>query len=213
MPLFELGNNTTGLNVYIYNTRLYVGAWVNGGGLGNETFLFTGANAIVAGRWHHVVFTLNPAGGATGLQGYLGGVQFGQGPYRAVGSPDDIGIGRTHGATRFLLGTSGNSLPNNDNPASNNHRGFAGYLDEMRVYNETLTAQDVIDIRDATAPTVAEEQWLVRDSGRAAVIGRYRFAGELASEHFVIKWGNSPLPNMNNRGTSAAGVVQAHSTT
>ena len=92
-------------------------------------------------------------------------------------------------------------MASNDTPASNNHRGFAGYIDEARVYDETLTAADVVEIRDATAPTVPEEEWLSRDSGRAATIGRFRFAGQLASEHFVIKWGTGLPANMQPVGT------------
>lgn len=204
MPLFETGTSAAGLNIYIYNNRLYVGAWNNGVlSWSSGTFLFTGANAIVAGRWHHVVVTLSPSETiqADGLKGYLDGVPFGSGNAATIGPPPSIGIGRTEGSTRFLLGTSGSSVVNNDTPASNNHRGFAGYIDEARVYDETLTASDVVDIRDLTAPTVPEEEWLIRDSGRAATIGRFRFAGQLASEHFVIKWGTGLPANMQPVGT------------
>ena len=42
MPLFETGNSAAGLNIYIYNNRLYVGAWNNGvAGWTSGTFLFT----------------------------------------------------------------------------------------------------------------------------------------------------------------------------
>jgi hypothetical protein len=199
MPLFETGDSSSGLNIYIYSNRLYVGAWNSGdSGWSNGTFLFTSANAIAAGRWHHVVVTLDPTATlqADGLRGYLDGVQFGMGSGAMIGAPGPIGIGRTDGTTRFLLGISGSSIVNNDTPAGNNHRGFAGYIDEARVYGETLTVTDVTEIRDATAPTVPEEAWLIRDSGRSATIGRFRFAGQLASEHFVFKWGTGLPGNM-----------------
>ena len=191
MPLFEVGDSSAGLNVYLYNNRLYVGAWNSAvGGWSSGTFLSTASNAVVAGRWHHVAVTLDPSASLTSdaLQGYLDGVQFGSGLGATIGPADDIGIGRTDGSTRFRLGFSGSVVSNNSGSSSNN-RGFAGYLDEARVYNTTLTPAEVIVERDATAPTVAEEEWLARDSGRAAAIGRFRFAGQLASEHFVIKWG------------------------
>lgn len=199
MPLFEAGSLSAGLNIYIYNGRLYVGAWNSAvSGWSTGTFLFSAQNAIVAGRWHHVVLTLDPTETLTAnaLRGYLDGVQFGAGNGATIGGPAGIGIGRTDGTTRFLLGTAGGSVANNDTPASNNHRGFAGYIDEARVYGETLTVTDVTTIRDATAPTAPEEQWLIRDSGRSATIGRFRFAGQLASEHFVIKWGTGLPANM-----------------
>jgi hypothetical protein len=199
MSLFETGSSTAGLNIYIYNNRLYVGAWNSGvAGWSSGTFLFTASNAIVAGRWHHVVVTLDPTGTLTanGLRGYLDGAQFAVGNGATIGGPSALGIGRVDGSTRFLLGTSGTSVVNNDTPSGNNHRGFAGYVDEARVYDETLTAADVVEIRDATAPTVPEDLWLIRDSGRSATIGRFRFAGQLASEHFVIKWGTGLPANM-----------------
>jgi hypothetical protein len=200
MPLFESGDSSAGMNIYIYNNRLYVGAWNSAvAGWSGGTFLFTGANAIVAGRWHHVTITIDPTAALAsgGLRGYLDGLQFGAGNGATIGGPAAIGIGRVDGTTRFLLGTSGSSVVNNDTPVSNNSRGFAGYIDEARVYAETLTAADVVAIRDATAPTVPEESWLIRDSGRAATIGRFRFAGQLASEHFVFKWGTGLPASMN----------------
>ncbi|MEX2317550.1 MAG: LamG-like jellyroll fold domain-containing protein [Pirellulales bacterium] len=218
VPLFELGDNSNGLVVYLYNTRLYVGAWANGGGSGNETFIFTGTNAVIAGRWYMLAVTLDPAGGAAGLKGYLSGPSqlaadptvFGQGTYRAVNSTDDIGIGRANGSSRFLLGTSGTSVLSQDQVAPSglpdnlpavvaNHRGFPGYLDEMRVYDGTLTASEIRTIHDATRPAAAEEDYLIRDSGKAAKVGRFRYAGQLASEHFLIKWGNDPLPSINGQ--------------
>lgn len=192
MPLFDVGDSSAGLNIYIYNSRLYVGAWNSAvANWSAGTFLASESNAIVAGRWHHVVVTLDPTASLTagGLHGYLDAVEFGSGSAATVGGPANIGIGRTEETTRFRLGTS-SSVVSNDSPASNNHRGFAGYLDEVRVYDETLSAADVEEIRTATGPTTLEEGWLIRDSGRAASIGRFRFAGQLASEHFVFKWGN-----------------------
>ena len=42
MPLFETGTSAAGLNIYIYNNRLYVGAWNNGVlGWSSGTFLFS----------------------------------------------------------------------------------------------------------------------------------------------------------------------------
>lgn len=200
MPLFETGDSSAGLSIYIYSSRLYVGAWNSSvSGWSNGTFLFTGANDIAAGRWHHVVVTLNPTATlqANGLRGYLDGVEFAAGSGATIGGPAAIGLGRVDGTTRFLLGTGGNSVGNNNSPSANNHRGFAGYLDEARVYDETLTAADAVEIRDDTAPTAAEEAWLIRDSGRAATMGRFRFEGQLASEHFVFKWGSGLPAAMN----------------
>jgi hypothetical protein len=78
MVLFEAGDSTRGVSIYIYNNLLYVGAWNNGvSGWTNGTFAST--NLIRAGRWHQVVLTLSPSLTlqAGGLKGYLDGAEFG----------------------------------------------------------------------------------------------------------------------------------------
>ena len=54
---------------------------------------------------------------------------------RQIGGPAAIGLGRVNDTTRFLLGTSGTSVANNDTPASNNHRGFAFFQFQLRQGN------------------------------------------------------------------------------
>jgi carbonic anhydrase/acetyltransferase-like protein (isoleucine patch superfamily) len=180
MVLFDAGDTTRGVNIYIYNNQLYVGAW-NNGVASWSTGTFVSTNLIRAGRWHHVTLTLEPSATLTagGLKAYLDGVQFGTGNGATVGVAAAIGLGRVDGTTRFHDGTGGAN------------RGFAGFLDEARVYGETLTSTDVADIRAATAPLVPEQEWLVRESGRVADLAAFRFPNVLESEHFVIKWGNN----------------------
>jgi carbonic anhydrase/acetyltransferase-like protein (isoleucine patch superfamily) len=184
MTLFELGNSASGLGIYIYNNRLYAGAWSNAiPGWSTGTFVSTAANAIQAGRWHHVVLTLENSAAlqANGLRAYLDGSQFGVGNGAQIVGSSAVGLAHVDGNTRFHDGTS----------TASNQRGFAGYLDEVRVYEEVLTAADVVEIRDATAPLLPEEAYLVRESGRVADLAQFRMPNELASEHFIIKWGNN----------------------
>ncbi|TWT36589.1 Laminin G domain protein [Posidoniimonas corsicana] len=207
MPLFESGSGSSGVSIYLYNDRLYVGAWNSSiPGWTNGTWLYTSQHAVVAGRWHHVVLTITPSSSpqAGGMVGYLDGVQFGEGNGATVAGGESMALGRTDGTTRFLLGTGGGSVLNNNSASSSNNRGFAGYLDEARLYNEPLSAADVVEIYEATAPDTPEEEWLIRDSGRAAVIGRFRFAGQLASEHFVFKWG----PDLTNAMQPVSTYIQ-----
>ncbi len=179
MVLFEAGDSTRGVSIYIYNNLLYVGAW-NSGVAGWSSGTFVNTNLIRAGRWHHVTLTLDPTATLTSgaLKAYLDGVQFGMGNGAQIGGAAAIGFGRVDGITRFHDGTG------------SANRGFAGFLDEARVYGETLTAADVIEIRDATAPLIPEEEYLVRESGRVADLAVFRFPNVLTSEHFAIKWGN-----------------------
>ncbi|TWT75708.1 Laminin G domain protein [Posidoniimonas polymericola] len=192
MPLFESGSSTSGVSIYLYNDRLYVGAWNSSiPGWSSGSWLYTAQHAVVAGRWHHVVLSIDPSSSpqAGGMVGYLDAAAFGAASGATVAGNASLAFGRADGSTRFLLGTGGSSVPGNSSPSSGNHRGFAGYLDEARLYDEPLSAAEVLEIYEATGPAEAEEAWLIRDSGRAAVIGRFRFSGQLASEHFVFKWG------------------------
>ena len=146
MVLFEAGDSTRGVSIYIYNNLLYVGAWNNVvSGWTNGTFAST--NLIRAGRWHQVVLTLDPSLTlqAGGLKGYLDGAEFGSVNGANIGSAGPIGFGNVDGTTRFHDGVSN----------ATNNRGFAGFLDEARVYGETLTAGDVVTIRDETNPLAA----------------------------------------------------------
>ena len=182
MVLFEAGDSTRGVSIYIYNNLLYVGAWNNGvSGWTNGTFAST--NLIRAGRWHQVVLTLSPSLTlqAGGLKGYLDGAEFGSVNGANIGSAGPIGFGKVDGSTRFHDGVS----------SASNNRGFAGFLDEARIYGETLTAGDVVTIRDETNPLTPEEEYLTRESGRVTDLAIFRIPNILTSEHFAIKWGNN----------------------
>ena len=135
--IFEEGGDQRGLNIYVSAGRLYVGGWniptTESGWAG--TFLST--DQIQSGRWHHVALVLDggPTVTAGALRGYLDGVEFGSGAGSQVWShTDPTGIGQAAALVRFHSGlqTGGN--------------GFQGMLDDLRVYNRVLSANEVADL-------------------------------------------------------------------
>ncbi len=132
--VYEEGGTGRGLNIYIHNGNLYVSIWdTSGSGGWTETFLST--DQIQSGQWHHVALVLDgsqtPQAGA--FTGYLDGTSFGVGTAAEIGAHgDNTAIGRIDGATRFHDGNS-----------TSNQHGFAGLIDDTRIYNRSLSAQEV----------------------------------------------------------------------
>jgi len=102
--IYEEGGVGRGLNIYLDNNRLYVGAW-SGGQWSEGTYL--SSNDIQSDTWHHVALVLDAQENVTGLQAgafsaYLDGVKIGEGlgaqMFRHLG---DIGLGAVNIDTRF----------------------------------------------------------------------------------------------------------------
>ncbi|MBI3307736.1 MAG: discoidin domain-containing protein, partial [Candidatus Omnitrophica bacterium] len=141
--IYEEGGGGRGLNIYIYNGKLYVGGWNPQAPESNwqGTFLSTD---ITSGQWHHVALTLN--GGATitqnAFKGYLDGVEFGSGAGSQLWEhPGDIGIGAMNEATKF----------HDELPAGTGHY-FKGMIDEVLIYNRALTTAEIQTFAAVTNP-------------------------------------------------------------
>jgi dienelactone hydrolase len=137
--LFEEGGGTRGLVIYIENGKLYVGGW-------NKTTSESGwagtwlSTDVASGQWHHVALTLNgsPSVQPGALRGYLDGRLFGAGDGSQLWAHSGgIGVGGNNGSTVYHNGNS-----------SVDYR-FEGLLDEVRIYNRTLS-DDEVSILGAT---------------------------------------------------------------
>jgi Ca2+-binding RTX toxin-like protein len=126
--LYEQGGSTNGFNLYIYNGELYVGAWRGSGG----NF----------GYWHHTAIEANTAytagfvfdfGGANSFNGYLSGVEFGNGSIsiEQAAHTDGIGIGAMNGSSRVESGT-----------VSGTNYYFNGEIAEMVNYDRALDTEE-----------------------------------------------------------------------
>ena len=127
--IYDEGDNEKGLNIYVFDGRLYFGAWNSELEIG--TWLSV---AINSNQWHHVAFTL----AATGefrvyLDGRLVDSSMLGGP--VLVDPGQLTIAASDlDGTRFHDGTS----------AANQQSGFlAGRLDETRIYNRFLDDREI----------------------------------------------------------------------
>ncbi|MCA9246463.1 MAG: PQQ-dependent sugar dehydrogenase [Planctomycetales bacterium] len=132
--LYEQGGTQRGLNIYLHDSHLYVGGWSLGDGWAAAHLV---SDQIQSGMWHHVVLVLD--GGTElspdALSAYLDGQAFGTSPGPGVELAQQggrAGVGRVDGRTRFHMG-----------PSNLNEDGFAGMIDEVRIYNRALDGAEV----------------------------------------------------------------------
>jgi hypothetical protein len=128
--LYEEGGPGSGLNLYLDGTALHGGAWQEGKGAWLQS------KGLDLAGWHHVALVLGAAG-ATGsevpLKLYLDGQEVAAGKAPALGAhPGDVNLGRC-GNTRFHDGRT----------AEQPGHYFAGRLDDFRLANRSLTAEEV----------------------------------------------------------------------
>ncbi len=142
--IFEEGGGVRGFNIYIENGNLYVGGWNENETNWQGTWLST--NSIYSYVWHHVTLRLengNDNVEADKFKGYLDGIEFGSGEASQVyAHSGDIVIGM-NGSTKFHDG--------DDNSVGEY---FLGHIDEMRIWNEARTLQEIRDdmYRELTNP-------------------------------------------------------------
>ena len=131
--LLEEGGSTRALVIYIDGGKLYVGGLNSPSGESGWGGTWLSVD-IVAGQWNHVALTLS--GGPTiqpgAVSGFLNGQLFAAGDGSQVWPHSDgIGVGGNNGSTSYHDGSSS---------ASNL---FAGSLDDIRIYNRTLSAEEI----------------------------------------------------------------------
>lgn len=136
--LWEQGNATKGLNIYLSNSWVFAGAWNRDASQSDWDGDWLSGGPIATGTWHHVALVLD--GGPTvsngALRASLDGASLGDAPGSQLWPHSGlIGAAASRGGTRFNLGSS---------TGSDGHR-LQGCLDEIRIYNcvpdeETMAA-------------------------------------------------------------------------
>ena len=130
--LYEEGGTNYGLNIYLHDGNMYVGGWKLPAWSG---FISTGQ--VQSGQWHHVALVIDAPSSIVQpnvLIGYLDGVSFGSEDGRSILSHGgDIGIGAANFGVRFHDNTK----------TTGDGHGFAGKIDEARIYNRVLDGNEV----------------------------------------------------------------------
>ena len=128
--LFEEGGSTNGLNIYIKNGELYVGAWSRSTGW-KGNFLQQDISGLDLNEWHHTALVLDAADNT--MKGYLDGQEFASGAAESINSHSaPIGIGGIYNSIRYENGYT---------PGSGGY--FHGMIDEVRVYDRALTTAEI----------------------------------------------------------------------
>ena len=149
--IYEQGSTTRGLNVYVFNGRLYAGGWNTPQAESNWGGNSLSSNKIESGQWHHVALVLNggPSVAPRALTAYLDGARISRRQGSQLWSHGGgIGIGHVKGTTLFHDGTVGST------------DGLAGMIDDVRVYNRALPAAEVADLAAAVPQVHPDTAWV-----------------------------------------------------
>ncbi|MGF1665693.1 MAG: LamG-like jellyroll fold domain-containing protein, partial [Acidimicrobiia bacterium] len=152
--LFETGGTSRGMSMYLFQGRVYVGAWNTANDASADTPWASGpafvSTPVEAGVIHHLAMVYDAD--ANRLQGFLDGVSIGT----------VAGIGTLHTATADnAIGAMREGARFHDSLTGGQGFFFDGVIDEVAVYSEALpTARIVAHHRSGsgladTAPTIS----------------------------------------------------------
>ena len=127
--IYEEGGKSNGINIYLENNKLYIGAWSEGNGYSGHWF----ATNISTDNWHHVVLNYN----SSGFKAYLNGNEVGsKSPGVNINNHgNDDNIGKVNSETKF-----------HDGDFVGDQYYFKGKIDEFGIWNSNLTEQEIINL-------------------------------------------------------------------
>ncbi len=133
--IFEEGDATRGFNIYLFNGNLYAGGWNNDAAESNWSGTWLSTPLVFSNTWHHVALRLKggtdtPTAGV--LSAALDGIEFAMGiGAKVYAHTGGTNIGRTAN-TKF-----------HDNIDNTSVSYFNGIIDEVRIWNEARTIEDI----------------------------------------------------------------------
>lgn len=131
--IFEEGNASRGMNLYLDDGLLGFGTWNRPGTNWQGDWAKTNTK-VQAGKWNHVALVLD--GNETvqdgALTAYLNGKKIGQTQGTQLGPRGSLSLGNVNGNTRFA-----------DGVGTTQNTGLTGGVDELEVFNQALSAGQV----------------------------------------------------------------------
>lgn len=139
--IYEEGAKVRGLNIYLDQGQLYVGGWNASASQSRWGGTYLNTPNISSNTWHHVALVLDADPGVAAVQpdvlfAYLDGVEVGRGEGSQLWSHSPAIFGGINQQTKLHSGVT------------NRNRSLLGKLDEARIYNQALTAQEVAELAD-----------------------------------------------------------------
>ncbi len=113
------------------------------------------SGTIQTNRWYHIMFAWGPGG----MVLYLDGVEVDTHPYVGGLSTSSGGTGNFE---PIVLG--GNAWQSGNLVATPVKDFFSGYLDDLRIYSERLTAEQAIDLYNGLEPSPQASKAIITDS-------------------------------------------------
>ncbi len=108
-----------------HNLKVHLG-WNNGST--NSQQILLGTTNLISGQWYHVALTWN----TTTVTIYVNGVQ-------------DIATARVNGQLNWASNTAALDIGRNSDSISSNRAWYNGLIDEVALFNRTLSAPEILD--------------------------------------------------------------------
>lgn len=125
--LYDEGGDEDGLNIYVYNYKLYTGAWGK-----DKNYDGNWLNTDVDTNWHHVCVTFEKD---KAFKLYLDGRVNAQ-----VGVERGVGLHQKETGIGYLIG---DTIYENGNYPSDEDHHFAGFIDEVRIYDRAISYSEI----------------------------------------------------------------------
>jgi hypothetical protein len=124
--VFEEGDRTAGINLYLEDDLLHFGNW-SGGADGGRV-----SGEVESGEWHHAALVIDGAADSGTLTAYVDGAEVGQIDGVQLPELERISLGNVSRTTRFEKGSGGSG-----------GNGLVGAIDEVKIFNDALNAGQV----------------------------------------------------------------------
>ena len=137
-----------------------------------------GDTELIDNEWHHVALVVNAGEEEDAISLYVDGNEDAFSDGMDTAWEDDPGI--------FSIGLSSENFPFEEEPELN---WFGGQIDEVRVYNQALLQEDIIELMLADGGKIAEPKIVAHPQDASATEGRYaRFRVEATGTGVQFQW-------------------------
>ena len=147
--LLAQSSTENGINLWITGSNLYGSVWDSNAGSGDQTVV---NYPVDSGEWYHTALTYKASEDKLIL--YLNGVNVDEATLDAdttinVGNvnSNETMVAGVRGGTRFNYGSSTTtSVSDTSNTAGPTKNSFTGYVDDVRLYSQRLTPEQVVSL-------------------------------------------------------------------
>ncbi len=197
--LYEEGGSVNGMNIYIYDGRIYAGAWSEGDGWQGNWSSFP----VTADEWHFAALIFDGPGGSVSL--FYDGHLNTSNSYstQVAGHSGDDGIGWMDGSSKGHLG---------DLSGGGNY--FNGTIDEFMAFGRALSNEQLNATYWSRTNTIVAQETAVGETWQCSIIPNdlYDDGEGIASNTLLVLQDNKP-PNLDWNWSDINSTINVTSTT